>query len=1713
VTVIQSSVPAKLWSAPEGPWPSPPVRTRPALLPIGELSWEDTERLFARLLETQAHVEQATLYGVSGQSQGGIDVYARSTPRLEASEELAKGFVALQSRRVKKLSASSINAAVADFLTGAWADRCSTFYYATSHSLRDIKLDAAIRTNQELLQAQGLDLVPWGAEQVSDLLRQQPRLVDDFFGRDWVKAFCGEEQLSKLARRIPPEQAREAREALGKLYRAAFTALGASPTATGSHTGGLSYVVLDTQAVVEMSSGFSARPEVRVEEELNEFEPTEPVREYVGFSRLKRRFTPRPVRKAPQRPSDEGGIRTPVDQWAESERRRLLIGAPGSGKSSFLMFTAVDILAATPQSAALQRAHAGDLPLWLPFGFLCRHLEGSTTNSVVSAIEAWVSQQGGDASWGLTQPALDDERAVLLVDGVDEWNDAASAEYALGLIESFVSQRKIGAILTARPYALDKLNWVTPWSKAVLAPLTDAQQVKLVHRALTESESFGIDGPTSPHAGTFLTELGRVPALGPLLRTPLFLGVLAKTWRGESLPPHRFRMFSELLRLLVERHPQMRRRASNVTGSDFSTSEMLTVLGGVAYQTRLEGGSSISSRFEMERRFRDELRRPDGLAYPASEAARVATAVLSQAEDEYGLLVPQGIRMVGFLHRVLLDQLAGEHLARLDPDVFEAALCDRVNDPTWRDVLLAGLAAQVNAHVNTSLLARLADHPGVDPVDKYELIAAAIAADVNITAAMQGSWIAEIIDRIADHPNTSHRIVLIGALVGSTIHASLRPRLLETFTHWLSASHPEPSSAIWMLRDSQVAEEGVLPALLWGLSHEDQNVQLNAAHAIAIRYASDVEIGAQIEARVREGGNAIDQAHSLLCLGTGWPQWPALPELILWARDQITPELRVCALHLKREFRGGVIDDLTSAERIWFATMFRHEGARPHEHWNDLALPFVQHELAQQPDAASFVLETLMGNGRNGGNRALAWFLACTTFSDHQAIKEWVSDELAHPDRRGLILHNLALIPETWRADPAFALNALPTIREEVGSPPFNGGIITLAESLPDDEAFDALLPALDEFRPVRAGQALLKRFGDDPRVKAEFQRRLRSTDSAGALAPLARDALGDAAGFEVLVDLLRDQSGDKPHGESKVIVAMAVADAWIDFTGRADDASIAAIVSRYDPEELATLCAGVGTRSLTWHVASVIAAWPDHLAVTDFALHELQHPRNIATGIHDPVPPAIIRTYGSRATTTANMMMNAVLGQLGYLPAELREALVDALTRSDLKPTVLLDLFQQWSDDPDSWVQRAALTGLIRRVNRYRISANAEPLQHDEAKTWLAEQVRAQLCAYGPQHDEQRQTAWIGMLLLNDLALHDGLLETIGEPTPPGTHLHHPLGGPDRELIELVNNNWETLRDHFGDDIFTLLSSTRQEDTNPGKARRAALSQLSVSSNQSSLLTDLIRVEAETDAEFRDTTEYLLWIHRLGRRDLDLFLSCLRKVDRFSRNGELDEVYELLLNPVAWDIPTSELRAALLAQSELTTDPVLRSLMCELFPDDKISQELFTDLESWFQTRETQQRREWFDTLTIVVSCSPANALPLIVERAHDRIIVGDATHLLPLLTAPLIRRLRRDPGAATALRSAILDPETVNAATPIWESASMSIAPKSVAAIARRVFLFGSLLRQAGLLDEDATAAVHDALATSPQVVVQDPFTGTEQTLRASSNMFTRPGNTNSQ
>ena len=77
-----------------------PVQTHSQLLPLAQLGWDDFERICFRLLRTQVvGAVRAAIYGVPGQAQHGIDMYAVAAVTSYGTPD-SRPYVTLQSRRI-----------------------------------------------------------------------------------------------------------------------------------------------------------------------------------------------------------------------------------------------------------------------------------------------------------------------------------------------------------------------------------------------------------------------------------------------------------------------------------------------------------------------------------------------------------------------------------------------------------------------------------------------------------------------------------------------------------------------------------------------------------------------------------------------------------------------------------------------------------------------------------------------------------------------------------------------------------------------------------------------------------------------------------------------------------------------------------------------------------------------------------------------------------------------------------------------------------------------------------------------------------------------------------------------------------------------------------------------------------------------------------------------------------------------------------------------------------------------------------------------------------------------------------------------------------------------------------------------------------------------------------------------------------------------------
>ena len=221
----------KAWVPPEASpesYVSPPIDTRPQILPLSELPWDYFQRLCVRLAQRCGKVERCQEYGLKGQKQEGIDIYVRG---LESSR-----YSVWQCKRYQTFSPSLIKGAVSDFLNGSWVSKTDEFVLALTVSTEETNLVKAIEAQDDRLREQNIRFLPLGITQISERLKDHPDLVDDFFGREWVRVFCGEEAAGKLSsRRLKSAEVIRLRQLLRRCYTQHFEITDPGlPSLTGS---------------------------------------------------------------------------------------------------------------------------------------------------------------------------------------------------------------------------------------------------------------------------------------------------------------------------------------------------------------------------------------------------------------------------------------------------------------------------------------------------------------------------------------------------------------------------------------------------------------------------------------------------------------------------------------------------------------------------------------------------------------------------------------------------------------------------------------------------------------------------------------------------------------------------------------------------------------------------------------------------------------------------------------------------------------------------------------------------------------------------------------------------------------------------------------------------------------------------------------------------------------------------------------------------------------------------------------------------------------------------------------------------------------------------------------------------------------------------------------------------------------------------------------
>lgn len=185
--------PAWLVREPEGGNIVSPVETRPDKLPFLERGWENFERLCRRLAATSSQVEVAWAYGRRGQKQYGIDILVRTKDG---------GYEVWQTKRYEKLGPSDVQKAIDIFLGHPWAEKAQRLVLVFACPFDSTSVVEAIEEARDRLTSRRIEFRPLDRIGLTEALILQPEIIDDFFGRAWVRQVCPPEAIGRLERRL-----------------------------------------------------------------------------------------------------------------------------------------------------------------------------------------------------------------------------------------------------------------------------------------------------------------------------------------------------------------------------------------------------------------------------------------------------------------------------------------------------------------------------------------------------------------------------------------------------------------------------------------------------------------------------------------------------------------------------------------------------------------------------------------------------------------------------------------------------------------------------------------------------------------------------------------------------------------------------------------------------------------------------------------------------------------------------------------------------------------------------------------------------------------------------------------------------------------------------------------------------------------------------------------------------------------------------------------------------------------------------------------------------------------------------------------------------------------------------------------------------------------------------------------------------------------------
>jgi len=376
----------------------------------------------------------------------------------------------------------------------------------------------------------------------------------------------------------------------------------------------------------------------------------------------------------------------------QEHRQILVLGPPGSGKSTLVSFLA--------RLAAIGPQQNGWPARVLPFVITVRQIKDADLTP------EWLATQVG-LELEIVVEALSEQRALILVDGLDEAPETLRSQLAKSVVSFVKSNSKVPFVITSRPAGapgtiMSGLNGFWP---SQLASFTELEVNAFVDKwCLAAEESTRSDHAAALNlAAAAASDLkSRISRSGPVKRiaaNPLLTTILCVVHRflGKTIPEHRITLYEKCTDALLYEWDRAKFPKDAAVG-DLDANQKRVLLRRIASALH-ESHEAEMAEQEVVRHFSAVL---PHLARPAEDAQRI----LDEIRDRTGLLVERRPGMFAFSHLTFQEYFTALEYAGRSESLF-----DHLDDPWWHEViaLTAGSPGSNPDAIIRALLARKGD--------------------------------------------------------------------------------------------------------------------------------------------------------------------------------------------------------------------------------------------------------------------------------------------------------------------------------------------------------------------------------------------------------------------------------------------------------------------------------------------------------------------------------------------------------------------------------------------------------------------------------------------------------------------------------------------------------------------------------------------------------------------------------------------------------------------------------------------------------------------------------------------------------------------------------------------------------------------------------------------------------------------------------------------